>query len=75
MATALPTRQSPPIIEIASGGPDGRGSGGGEKSSSRLTRVPVSRSRPQVDQSDIPAGTTPPQVGQRRACARASEAL
>ena len=32
-------------------------------------RVPVSRSKPHVEQSDIPAGTTPPHVGQRRACA------
>jgi hypothetical protein len=40
-----------------------------------MTRVPVSRSRPQVEQSDIPTGTTPPHVGQRRAFDRASAAL
>ena len=29
--------------------------------------MPVSRSSPQVEQSDIPTGTNPEQVGQRRA--------
>ena len=43
--------------------------------SSGAIRWPVSRSSPQVLQSDIPIPTTPPQLGQRRALARASAPL
>ena len=42
------------------------------KISSGATRLPVSRSSPQVLQSDIPTATTPPQLGHRRVLARAS---
>src|SRR4051794_37010516 len=63
------------MIAIASGMEGGGGGGGGARSSSSETRDPDSRSRPQVEQIDIPTGTTPPQVGQRRAFNRASAAL
>jgi hypothetical protein len=62
-------------MAIKSGGPEETGGGGGARSSSRPTRIPVSRSSPQEEQIDIPTGITPPHVGHRRGLDRASAAL
>src|SRR5262245_25982201 len=71
----LPISAIPPMIETVRGS-EGRGGGaGGARSSSSVTRLPLSRSRPHFEQRDMPGGTTPPQVGQRRDFDRASAAL
>ena len=68
------TTQSEPTKSTPSVGDSGRDGSGisSSKTSRGATRWPVSRSSPQVEQSDIPTGTTLPQLGQRRALERAS---